>query len=77
MRAMAPFWNVTMTETIKYQSPSSQPHDEIQGLFVRRLVRARRYGRLLSKVTLLGQILSNVQSNLSAGCSTQILRRSR
>ncbi|WP_293234575.1 hypothetical protein [Paludibacterium sp.] len=65
-----------MTETIKYPTHRSQPHAETKGLFVRRLVRARRYG-LLSKVALLGQVLSNVQSNLSAGSSAQALRRSR
>lgn len=66
-----------MTETIKYPSHSSQPHEEVRGLFVRRLVRERRYGRLLSNVARLGQVLSNVQSNLAAGALAQILRRSR
>ncbi|TDR79789.1 hypothetical protein [Paludibacterium purpuratum] len=70
-----------MTETIKYQSPSRPPHEEIRALFVRRLVRERRYDRLLSQVALLGKVLSNVlsnvQSNLSSGATAQVLRRSR
>jgi hypothetical protein len=66
-----------MTETIKYQSHCSQHHAETSGLFVRRLVSLRRYGRLLSQMALLGQIIFNVQSNLSSGAFARTLRRSR
>lgn len=66
-----------MTETIKYQPHCSQHHDASFGRFVRRLVALRRYDRLLSHVALLGQVLFNVQSNLSSGAFAQTLRRSR
>jgi len=66
-----------MTETIKYQPHCSQQHEESLGLFVRRLVSLRRYGRLLSLMAMLGQVIINVQSNLSSGAATQALRRSR
>lgn len=74
---MAIFWKVTMTETIQYQSHSSQSHEATRSLFVRRLVLRRRYGRLLSYGTLLGQVICNVQSNLSSGSRVTVPRRSR
>jgi len=67
-----------MTETLQYQSFSTLPHVEKAVLCVRRRVLLRRYGRLLSLVTLLTSILSNVRDTLSCGAlAYDALRRSR
>jgi len=65
-----------MTETIKYQTYSTQPHEDTAVSFVRRLVLRRRYGRLLSSMAQLGQVVANVQFNLCKSAMNGALRRS-